>query len=83
LARFEWTEDALEDLRKLDRPVSRRIVKKISWLSQHFENLTPEPLSGGFRGTFKFRIGDWRAVYTIEPGLIVIRAVGHRREIYE
>jgi len=33
-------------------------LKKITWLSQHFNNITPEPLSGAFAGTFKLRIGD-------------------------
>jgi mRNA interferase RelE/StbE len=33
-------------------------------------------------GLFKIRVGDWRVVYTIEKDTIIIKAVGHRREIY-
>ncbi len=33
--------------------------------------------------TNKLRLGDWRVVYTIESELILIQAVGHRREIYK
>lgn len=83
MPKIEWTKDALDDLQRLDKPVGRRILNKITWLSQHFNNITPEPLSGGLAGTFKFRIGDWRVIYTVEKEVIVIQAIGHRREIYK
>jgi mRNA interferase RelE/StbE len=82
LHKLEWTEDAIEDLQRLDRFITQRILKKITWFSQHFDNIIPEPLSGDFTGAYKFRIGDWRVVYTIEQDAIVIQAVGHRREVY-
>jgi len=69
-------------LQNLDKPIAKRILNKISWLSQHFDNITPEALSGELVGTYKLRVGDWRIVYTIELDLIVIQAVGHRKEIY-
>ena len=42
-------------------------------VAQH--RIVPEPLSGA-------RVGDWRVIYTVEGELIVIRLIGHRREIY-
>ena len=44
--------------------------------------MTPESLTGGFKGTFKLRIGDWRVVYTIEGETLIIQFIGHRKEIY-
>jgi len=82
LHKLEWTEDAIEDLQKLDRFITQRILKKITWFSKHFDNIIPEPLSGDFIGTYKLRIGDWRVVYAIEQDAIVIQAIGHRREVY-
>jgi len=82
LARVEWTEDALEDLEKLDRFIQRRVLKKVSWVSRHFENLVPEPLAGELSGTYKIRVGDWRVIYSIEKYALVIHAVGHRKDIY-
>ena len=79
---LEWTDDAVEDLEKLDKPIAKRVLSKITWLSQHFNHITPEPLSGELSGMFKLRIGDWRVVYTLEEDVILIRAIGHRREIY-
>lgn len=83
MPKIEWTKDALDDLQRLDKPVGRRILNKITWLSQHFNNITPEPLSGELSGAFKIRIGDWRVIYTVEKEVIVIQAIGHRREIYK
>jgi mRNA interferase RelE/StbE len=83
LLRLEWTKDAVEDLQKLDKPIAKRILNKISWLSQHFDNTTPETLAGEFVGTYKLRVGDWRVVYTMKADVIVIQAVGHRKEIYK
>ena len=80
--KVEWGKEALDDLQKIDKPILKRILNKISWFSQHFNNITPEPLSGDLAGMFKVRVGDWRIVYTIKNEVIVIQAVGHRREIY-
>ena len=52
-------------------------------VSGNFDSITPESLSGDFKGAFKLRIGDWRVVYTIENDLVLIQAVGHRSEMYK
>ncbi len=83
MPKVEWEKEALADIQKIDRPIVKRILNKITWLSQHFDNIIPEPLSGDMSGHFKLRIGDWRVVYVLEKHAIVIRAVGHRREIYK
>lgn len=82
MPKVEWTEHAVHDLERIDKPIVKRILNKITWLSNHFDSIIPETLSADLSGTFKLRIGDWRVVYTIEDDHIVIQAVGHRREIY-
>lgn len=82
MVRVEWSEEAIRDLEKLDKPVARRILKKVTWFSKNFQSIVPEPLAGALKGTFKLRVGDWRAVYTIEGGIVVIQSVGHRGGIY-
>jgi len=83
LLKVEWTENSLEDLEKLDKTIANRILNKITWFSEHFKTITPETLSGDFAGMFKLRVGDWRVVYTTEGDIIVIQAIGHRKEIYK
>jgi mRNA interferase RelE/StbE len=77
-------EEASLDLARLDKPVGRRIVERINWLSDNLNHIRPEPLKGDLIGLYKFRIGDYRVIYEIihEEKTIVIHAVGHRREIY-
>ena len=83
MVRIEWTEGAIKDLEGLDKPVARRILKRLAGLSKNFQSIVPEPLRGELKGTFKLRIGDWRAVYTVEGKTIVVQFIGHRSEIYE
>lgn len=77
-------EEASCELARLDKPVGRRIVERINWLSEKLNDIRPEPLRGDLIGLYKFRIGDYRVIYEIvhDEKTIVIHAIGHRREIY-
>jgi len=57
LARIEWTEEAVRDLKIIEKQVGLRILKKLSWFSENFETIVPEPLSGEFKETYKLRVG--------------------------
>ena len=39
MPKLEWTEGALEDLESLDKEVKARVLKKVTWLSEHFDNI--------------------------------------------
>ena len=41
MARVEWTEEAIRDLEKLDKPVARRILKKVTWFSRNSQSIVP------------------------------------------
>ena len=83
MIKIEWTEGATKDLERLDKPIARRILRRLAWFSKNFQSIVPEPLTGELKGTFKLRIGNWRAVYTLEGKIIVIQFIGHRSEIYK
>lgn len=76
---------ALNALKSLDKSTAKRILDKLSWLSENFDDVTPSPLKGTFLGAYKLRVGDWRVVYSFAPDkqLITIHLIGHRRDIYE
>jgi len=82
LVKIVWTEGAIKDLEKIDKLTARRILRRIAWLASNFEKVSAEPLGGEFKGMLKLRIGDWRAVYSVEGKTIVIQFIGHRGEIY-
>ncbi|HEY75784.1 MAG TPA: type II toxin-antitoxin system RelE/ParE family toxin [Thermoflexia bacterium] len=81
---LEWLPEAVEDLSRLDRPVAQRIFDKMRWLAENFEQVTPEPLRGEWRGVYKLRVGPYRVLYTVdrENRRITVHLVGHRRDVY-
>lgn len=80
----EFRPQAIDDLERLDRVIGQRLLTKLKWLSENFQEITPVPLTGELKGLFKLRVGDYRIVYSIEPKkeLLTIHLIGHRREIY-
>lgn len=81
--RIEITPDAVRALAKLDKPVRRRIQTAIDRLGE-----TPRPANmtalRGLRGGYRIRVGDYRVVYTVDDGRVVVMIIdiGRRREIY-
>ncbi|MDP3762727.1 MAG: type II toxin-antitoxin system RelE/ParE family toxin [bacterium] len=83
--RVEFRGKAEDDLVKLERPLRRRIIDRLEWLAENFEEITPLPLGGEWKGFFKFRAGDWRIIYTIESEekIIAVRYIDNRDKIYK
>ena len=81
----EFLPKAIDDLKKLDKVIGQRIMSRIHWLADNYENITPETLAGKLKGMFKLRAGDWRIIYSVNQKIkmITIHMVGHRREIYK
>jgi mRNA interferase RelE/StbE len=82
---IRFTSTALEQLEKLDKPVSQQVLKKLKWLAEHFEESNPIPLSGNLKDIFRLRIGDYRALYTFDKSrvTILVHFVQHRSEVYK
>jgi mRNA interferase RelE/StbE len=82
--RVRILDAAVRELAGLDKPIGRRIVERINWLAENCDEIDPERLKGDLAGLSKFRVGDYRAIYEVLVGeqLIVVHAIGHRREIY-
>jgi mRNA interferase RelE/StbE len=85
-----WTVEvsafAEKQLRKLDRPIQRRLI---DWLEDRIDGCKNprhfgEPLRGEMAGLWRYRIGDFRIICEIQDQQLVVLAlaVGHRREIY-
>ena len=82
---IEYESEALSDLEKLAPYIRKRIINKIEWLAQNFEQITPQSLTGDWTGFYKLRVGDYRIIYQIDLSekIIMIDVVGHRREIHD
>ena len=83
--RVEFLSEAVSYLRKIDKIIAQRILNKIKWLSENFEDVVPEILTGDFKGMYKLRVGNWRVIYGVDKEKRIIRVfmVGHRKDIYK
>jgi mRNA interferase RelE/StbE len=82
--RIRILDVAARELAKLDKPVGRRIVKRINWLAENLDDIELEALTGDLSGLYKLRAGDYSILYEIlrDEQTVVIHMIGHRREIY-
>lgn len=74
---------ATRQLRKLDPPARRRIQAAIELMATEPRPPAATQLVGG-AGEWRVRTGDHRIVYEIRDDelLVLVLAVGHRREVY-
>lgn len=73
---------AARQLRKLDPPTARRMQGAIALLADDPRPPASRPLTG--RPAWRVRVGDYRVIYTIEDDrlVVVVIAIGHRRDVY-
>jgi mRNA interferase RelE/StbE len=84
---IEFAPEAVRELNKLDRQVSRRILK---FLRDRVANLdNPRSVGSALQGAklgefWKYRVGDYRIICRIddETVLVLVLRVGHRKEVY-
>ncbi len=76
-----YTRRSEKDIKKLDPSIQKQIGKALQKLQDNTAEYS-EKLSDPRIGTYRFRIGDYRVIFDIEDGDIVILRVGHHREIY-
>ena len=83
--RFEVTEETESDLGKLDSSIRTRVLEKIKWFRENFDQITPLPLGGKWRGFFKLRVGDYRVIYEAErpERVVTIHCIDRRDKIYQ
>jgi mRNA interferase RelE/StbE len=80
--RIEFRPAALREIRRIDRSIQPRIQGAIALLAEDPRPPASRPLRG--RPGYRLRIGDYRIIYTIDDGILLIAAVtvGHRRDVY-
>ena len=85
--KIEFDLAAQKELDKLDKPVSRRIT---TFLYERVAKLDDprkigERLRGKLSEFWKYRVGDYRLICTLEHDKLVVLVlrIGHRREVYK
>ena len=81
--RIEWRASAARELRRLDRSVIPRIHDAVRSLASN-----PFPHGccklKGSECTFRIRVGDYRVVYDVMQGRLIVEIVRvrHRKDVY-
>jgi mRNA interferase RelE/StbE len=83
---IDYTDTAKEQLRKLDRQTARRIVDFMDERIAGVEDprSTGKALSGPLGRLWRYRVGDYRVIASIEDQalrILVVR-IGNRKEVY-
>ena len=85
--RVDYTQRAVKDLQKLDKPVRALIW---GWIEKNLVNcenprLHGKGLTANRSGQWRYRIGDYRVLADIQDDriLILVLTIGHRREVYK
>lgn len=80
----ELTKRAVQDLDRLRRaqPVLfEKVTAKVRALGKKPD--AGKPLVGPLKGIRSLRIGDYRILYEVVRGSVVVLTINHRREVYK
>jgi mRNA interferase RelE/StbE len=74
-------KSVFRDLKRIDKDQADRILTRIE--EELPSNAEKFPmLSGRFAGLRKFRVGDYRVIYSVMGDTALILRIRHRREAY-
>ena len=83
----EYLKSVQKTLEKMDKYTKRILFE---WIDKNLEGCQDprvhgKPLSANRTGQWRYRVGDYRIIANIQDNKLVILviAVGHRREIYK
>lgn len=82
---IKFDDRAAKELRKLDRQVQKDILnylrKRIA--TKEDPRRFGKPHSGDKAGLWRYRVGDYRIIRTIEDNNLIVAASRERRKIYD
>lgn len=86
--KIKYNKWARFDLKRLNENTAKRIIEKIKFYAEQENPLSfAKQLKGFTPNRYRFRIGDYRAIFimddkNLEIRILVILRVKHRKDIY-
>ncbi|HVH79864.1 MAG TPA: type II toxin-antitoxin system RelE/ParE family toxin [Stellaceae bacterium] len=72
-----------KQLAAMPRADAKRLLGRLGQIAEAPGERHPNVSAlAGTLGSFRVRQGDWRAVFSIEDGDVVVDRIAHRREVY-
>jgi mRNA-degrading endonuclease RelE of RelBE toxin-antitoxin system len=76
-----FTKEFLRKIKKLDRQAQIRILNSVKTLEEL--PYSGKRLTGRLKGLLSFRQGEYRTIYQVKGNQVILRTVGHRKDVYE
>lgn len=75
-----WSREAVKVMKKLEKSISKRILKKIDLISDN-----PYPFMDKIitLDLWKVRVGEYRVIVKVEEDVMYVVTIGHRKNIYK
>ena len=78
-----YKKPAVKDIRALAPQLQKRLKAKLEFfIAQDNPLKFAEPLTKPADAQYRFRVGNYRVLFDVENGSIVVLHVQHRREVY-
>lgn len=80
---LRWTSKAEKEMTGLPADISNRVATKMQWfVIQKNPLYFAATLRGSYKGFWRFRIGDYRAICKFRKNVLFVSSVKHRKDIY-
>ncbi len=75
-----FTPQARRFLEDSSPPLKDRLKRAILDIAQ--DPLLGKPLKGELKGSYSYRVGDWRVIYSFDKEFVYLEIIRHQREGY-
>lgn len=79
---IQYKSSVQKELKKLSKIEANKILNQIEYILSKDANKFPV-LKGEFKGLRKFRVGNYRVIYTLSKNEVIVLSVGHRKDEYK
>ena len=77
---IEYSSTALRQLRKLDKPTQKQVLKSIEKIAEN--PMLAKPLSNIFKNYRSEHSGKNRILFSIKSNLVIVAKIEHRKKAY-
>lgn len=83
-----YSKNSVRDLKKIDKKIAQRIVKKLDFFSKQTDiGSFSKKLVGFENNKYRFRVGDYRIIFKIDAKgniqILLILNIKHRKDVYD
>lgn len=81
--KIEYAKSVVKDLKKIPHDIRQKALQIVEG-ELAFDPHKGSPLTGPYKGLWKYRVGDYRIIYSIEEKRVVIFVlrIRHRKNVY-